>query len=117
MCFGKTELPGNARVLDACQGRRAGAAIISTDEDNVSVCLCDTRGDGADANLSDQLDADAGTRVCVLQVVDQLREIFDGIDVVVRRRRDQSDARRRMSHLCNLGIDLVTRELAALARL
>jgi hypothetical protein len=31
--------------------------------------------------------------VGVLQVVDQLRQIFDGVDVMVRRRRNQTDAR------------------------
>jgi hypothetical protein len=30
--------------------------------------------------------------VAVLEVVDELREILDGVDVVVRRRRDEADA-------------------------
>ena len=45
-----------------------------------------TGGDGADAHLGHQLDADPGVDVGILQVVDQLGQIFDGIDVVVRRR-------------------------------
>jgi hypothetical protein len=37
--------------------------------------------------------------VGVLQVVDELRQVFDRIDVVVRRRRNQFDARRRIADL------------------
>ena len=38
-------------------------------------------------------------RIDVLQIEDELREIFDRVDVVVRRRRDQRHARRRVAHL------------------
>ena len=40
-----------------------------------------------------------------------------GIDVVMRRRRDEADARRRMAHLGDDGIDLVAGKLAAFAGL
>ena len=43
-------------------------------------------GDGADAHLGHQLNADPGVDVGILQIVDELGEILDGIDVVVRRR-------------------------------
>ena len=46
---------------------------------------------------TDQLDADARARVDLLQVVDQLRQIFDRIDIVMRRRRDQHHAGRRVA--------------------
>jgi hypothetical protein len=36
-------------------------------------------------------------RIGVLQVMDQLRQIFDRVDVVVRRRRNQADARHRVT--------------------
>ena len=50
-------------------------------------------GHRADADLGHQLHVDAGLRVGVLQVVDELLEVLDGVDVVVRRRADQPDAR------------------------
>jgi hypothetical protein len=56
-------------------------------------------------------------RVDVLQVVDQLRQILDRIDVMVRRRRDQADARRRVAHLGDDRVDLVAGQLAAFAGL
>ena len=56
-------------------------------------------------------------RLRVLQVVDQLGQVLDGVDVVVRRRRDQADAGRRVPHLGDPRIDLVAGQLAALAGL
>jgi len=44
----------------------------------------------ADADLGDQLNADAGVVVGVFEIMDQFREILDGIDVRVRRGRDSS---------------------------
>ena len=57
------------------------------------------------------------SRLRVLQVVDQLGQIFDRIDVVVRRRRDQPDARRRVPRLRDPRIHLRAGQLAAFARL
>ena len=65
----------------------------------------------------DELHADARAAVGVLQVVDQLREVLDRVDVVVRRRRDQADARRRVAHARDRLVDLVAGQLAALAGL
>src|SRR6202035_720600 len=73
-----------------------------------------TCGDGADADLGDQLHMHAGLRVGVLQVVDQLLQVLDRVDVVVRRRRDQPDSRRRVPHVGNPRVHLAARELAAI---
>ena len=59
----------------------------------------------------------ARLRVRVLQVVNQLRQILDRVDVVVRRRRDQPDAGRRVADLRDPRIDLVAGQLPAFARL
>jgi hypothetical protein len=40
------------------------------------------RGHGADADLGHQLHADARLGINVLQIVNQLRQIFDGINIV-----------------------------------
>ena len=46
---------GRARVLDAGQRRRAGAAVVPGDQHHVRVRLGHARRDGADAHLGDQL--------------------------------------------------------------
>ncbi len=115
--LGEAELPGAARVLERGERRGAGAAVVAGDEDDVRVGLGDAGGDGADADLGDQLDVDAGRRVGVLQVVDELGEVLDGVDVVVRRRRDQADAGGGVPGPGDPRVDLVAGQLAALAGL
>src|SRR3972149_6344253 len=88
------KLPGQAGVLDRRLGRGAGAAAIAADQDDVAVALRHAGGDGADAVLGNELHVDAGPRVGVLQVVDELGEVLDRVDVVVGRRRDKLDAGR-----------------------
>ena len=87
------------------------------DEHHVGVRLRHAGGDRADARFGDQLHVHARDRVRVLQIEDQLRQILDRVDVVVRRRRDQADAGRRVTHLRDPRIDLVPGQLAALAGL
>src|SRR6202020_2423359 len=53
----------------------------------------------------------------VLQVMDELGQVLDGVDVVMRRRRDQADAGGGVPGLRDPRVDLVPGQLAALARL
>ena len=55
--------------------------------------------------------------VDVLQIENELGEIFDRINIVVRRRRDQRDAGRRVAHRGDDFVDLVTGKLTAFSRL
>ena len=117
MRFGQAQFPRDARVLDAGLRRGAGAAVVAADQDHVGVGLGHAGRDRADADFGHQLHADARLLVGVLQIVDQLRQVLDGIDVVVRRRRNQADARRGVAHLGDPGIDLCAGQLAAFAGL
>ncbi len=71
----------------------------------------------AHAHFRHQLDADPRRRVGVLQVVDQLSQIFDRIDVVMRRRADQADAGRGIANAGDVLVDLAARQLASFTRL
>ena len=115
--LGEAELPGAAGVLERGERRGAGAAVVAGDEHDVGVRLGDAGGDGADADLGDELDVDAGGRVGVLQVVDELGEVLDGVDVVVRRGRDEADAGGGVPGPGDPRVDLVAGQLAALAGL
>ena len=96
--FGEAEFPRQTRVFDGSLRRSARAAVESRDEHDIGVCFRDACGDRADADFRDELHADPRVAVRVLQVVDQLREIFDRINVVMRWWRDESDAGRRTAH-------------------
>jgi hypothetical protein len=56
-------------------------------------------------------------RVALLEVVDELRQVLDAIDVVVRRRADQRHPGPRVPQPRDQLADLVRRQLPALARL
>ncbi len=98
--FGEADFPRAAGMLQRrerathpCRRQSRTTVIV------VGARLGNTGGDRADADFRDELDRDVGRRVDVLQVVDQLRQIFDRIDVMMRRRRNQPDAGRRMTGL------------------
>ena len=89
--------------------RGTGATVVAADEHHIGMRLSDARSDGTDADLGHQLHADARCTVGVLQIVDQFREVLDGIDVVVRRRRDQPHPRRGVPRFGDPRIDLRAR--------
>ncbi len=91
--FGKAEFPRIAGVLDARERRCAGAAGVAGDDDVIGIGLGDAGGNGANAAARNELYADGSARIDALQIPDELGEIFDRIDVVVRRRRDQAACR------------------------
>ncbi len=115
--FAEPELPRRADVLDRRQRRRPGPAGMTRQVDVPGACLGHAGRDRADAAARDELDADARVRVDRSQVGDQLGEVLDGVDVVVRWRADvalpgltaakRRDVRRRFP----------AGELATLARL
>ena len=115
--LGQAQLPRRAGVLQRRERRRPGAAVVARDEHDVGVGLRHAGRHRADADLGHQLHVDAGARVGVLQVVDELLQILDGVDVVVGRRRDQADTGRRVPGAGDPRVHLVARQLAALARL
>src|SRR3546814_1966346 len=86
---------------------------MTGDQDGVGLRLGDAGGDGADAGRGHQLHADPRLRVDLLEVVDELGEVLDRVDVVVRRRRDQADAGGGVAQPGDQAVDLDARELAA----
>ena len=98
-------------------GRGARPAVVAADQHHVGMGFGHARRHRAHAHFGDQFDADARALVGVFQIVDQFRQIFDGINVVVRRRGNQADARRGEAHFGNPGKDFSAGQLAAFARL
>ena len=115
--LGEAELPRQAGVRDRGLRRCAGAAVVAADQHDVGVRLRDAGGDRADADFGDQLHADARAAIRVLQIVDQLGQILDRVDVVMRRRRNEADACGRVPRLRDPRIHLRAGQLAAFAGL
>ena len=115
--LGQADLPGDAGVLERGQRGRSRPTVVAGDEHHVGVGLGHSRRHGAHPHLGDQLDVHPGQRVGRLEVVDELGDVLNGVDVVVRRGRDQADARRRVPGAGDPRVHLLARQLAALARL
>ena len=72
----------------------------------------DPRCDRTDPDFRNQLDADSCRGIGILQVEEQLSQVFDRVDIVMRRRTDQTDAGSRVTSRSDDLVDLVTGQLA-----
>ena len=70
--LGEPDLPGDACKEDRGERRGARAAVVPRDQDVVGVRLGDTRCDGANAHLGDELDRDPRPGIRAAEVVDEL---------------------------------------------
>ncbi|MCY1170030.1 hypothetical protein D9M73_100880 [compost metagenome] len=95
----QAHFPRGPRIFDAGLRGGSGAADMPCDQDDVGMGLGHACCHRADPGRGDELDAHPRDRIDLLQVIDELRQILDRIDVMVRRRRDQRHARRRMAQL------------------
>src|SRR5260370_402950 len=117
MCFAQPNFPGKASVLDGRQRRRTGAAAVPANSDDVSAGFGDTGGDDADTGAGDEFYADARARIHGAQVMDQLREVFDAVNIVMRRRRNERRARGGVAGARDVFADFLCGQLAALTGL
>ena len=93
MGLGDAHLPGPAGVLDRTQRRGAGAAFVSADQNDVGVRLGHACRDRSDPSFGHKLHADTRAAIDLLQIVNQLRQIFDGVNIMMRRGRDERHPR------------------------
>ena len=115
--LGEAELPRRADVLDRRQRRRAGPAGVAGQVDVRGAGLGDARGDRPDAALATSLTPIRAPRVDRPQVGDELGEVLDRVDVVVRRRADVALPGLAAAERGDVGRRLAAGQLAALAGL
>ena len=94
LSVGEADLPWRARVLQGVQGRCTRSAVVTGDQHHIGLALGNSRRNGSHAHLGHQLGVDARLRVGVLEVVDELLEVLNGVDVVVRGRGNEPHTRR-----------------------
>ena len=110
--FAQSQFPGQSRIMDGASGSGAGASVVSGDQHHLGTGLGHAGGDGSDAGFRHQLHGDACIPVGILQIVNELCQILDGIDVMMRRRADEADAGGGISRLGDPGIDLLSRQVS-----
>ena len=86
MRFHKSQLPRQSGMVDGSTRRSTGTAVITADKHNIGTGLNYAGSNRTYANLAYQLDADAGTRISILQVMNKLGQIFNRINIMMRRR-------------------------------
>ena len=106
---GKAVLDGGAERGVLICGSGVGASVSANKLPGIRAGLCHARGNNPDACTRNQFHSNASMRIHRPQIVNQLRQIFDRINIMVRRRRDQADARSAMADAGNFLIDLVAR--------
>src|SRR5699024_4074965 len=77
----------------------------------------DTGCNSPDALFSHEFDVDAGIRIRALEIVDELREVLNGVNIMVRWWGNQPHTRGGNTHFSNPRIDLIRWQLAALTGL
>ena len=115
--LGDAQLPRQTGILNGGAGRCTRAAVVAGHEDDLCAALGDTGGDGSDTGFADQLHVDVGVTVGVLQVIDEFRKVLDGIDIVVRRGRDEAHTGGAVAGLGDPRIHFCTGQVAALTGL
>jgi len=73
-------------------GGGAGAAIVAADGDDVCAGFGDSGGDDADARAGNQLHAMRARGFTARKSWIKLREVFNAVNIVMRRRRNQRSA-------------------------
>ena len=111
MHLGEAKFPWTAGVLDRTQGRCARAPVVAGDLNHIRVGLRHARSDGANADLGHQLHAHRSSRMHLVQIMNQLRQVLNGIDVVVRRRRNQGHPGLAVAQPGDVLVDLRPRQL------
>ena len=115
LCFGQAQFPRRAAVFHAGNRRGAGAAVVTGNGNQVGIGFGHAGGDGTDAGQRHQFYRNQRFGVDLFEVENQLRQVFNRVNVVVRRRGNQGGTGHGIAQLGDIGGDFVTGQLAAFA--
>ena len=113
----QTYLGRNARKSHTRRRRSTSTAFCTRDDDEIGLCLGHTSRNRPHSTLSHEFHADGCLRIDVLKVENQLCQVFNRVDIVMRRWRNQRDTRYGMPCLGNHLIYLEAWQLSAFTRL
>ena len=113
MCFRQAYLPWQARMMHTAQRSCPRAAFSAGDQDAVSACLGHAACNDANARGGNQLHSHICLFVRTLKIINQLRQILDRINVMMRRWRNQRDALCGTAGSRHISGYLLSRQMAA----
>lgn len=91
MSLGHTQFPRKTGVLDTGPARCSSTTIVTGDENMLGFSFGDSGSYNTNSDLGYELDRDAPTGVCGLQIVNELFQILDTVNIVMRRRLYKTD--------------------------
>ena len=112
MCLCQTKLPRKTCIVDGALWCCSGTSIVSGDQDNSCSCFGNTGCDCSHTCFGNKLDGNSRILITVLQIINKLCQILNGVNIMMRWRGDQADTRCRMTCLGNPRINLSTRKVA-----
>src|SRR5699024_12807016 len=78
-------------------------SVVAGDQHDIGMRFGDTGCNSPDALFSNEFDVDAGVRVRALEIVDELREVLNGVNIMVRwwgnQPQDRKSTRLNSSHV------------------
>ena len=116
MCLCKSKLPRKSCIVDGTSRCRSGTSVVSGDQNGLCSGFCNTGSDRTNTSLGNQFYGNICILVCIFQVIDQLCQVLDGIDIVMRRRGDQGNTRCGVTGFRNPWINLLRRKMSTFTR-
>ena len=89
-------------MLDGGHGTGSRTTVVSGNDNMVGLGFGHTRGHRAHTRFTDEFHRNIRFSVGTLEVIDELSQILNRIDVVVRRRRDQPHAGHRIAQFSDV---------------
>ena len=117
MCFRQAEFPWQPSVMDRVERYSTSAAVCAGYEYDLGTSFGNACSNGADAGFTGQLHGNIGVNVGIFEIVDELREVFNGVNIVMRWWRDQRHARCCIAQLGNVRPDFLAWQMPAFTRL
>ena len=85
--FRKADFPGKTGMVATGAWRCSCTSVIAADEYDVGASFDNACCNGADTNFRNELDTYASVRISIFEVMDKFRQVLNGVDIVMRRRR------------------------------
>ena len=112
MCLCYTKLPWKTCIVNRALRRCTCTAIIAGNQYDLRTSLGNTGCDCSYTCFGNKLDGNSRIFITVLQIINELCQILDGVNIMMRWRRDQADTRCRMTSFGNPRINLSARKMA-----
>ena len=116
LCFGKSEFERKSCITYRAGRRRSRAAFCARNDYSVGLGLRHACGYRTYSAFRHKFYADLGARVHIFEVENELRQVLDRVNIVVRRRGNERYARHRMPRFGYNFVHFKARKLASFAR-